>query len=47
MRQTGMRNRIVEQDSGTVYFAEYRAVWKHWHAMSESKEELLYLPFVD
>lgn len=37
----------AEQDSGTVYFAEYRSVWKHWHAMSESKEEILYLPFVD
>lgn len=35
------------KDEGAVYFAEYRAVWKHWHAMSESKEEMLYLSFVD
>lgn len=37
----------AEQDSGTVYFAEYRSVWKHRNAMSESKEEMLYFPFVD
>lgn len=37
----------AEQDSGTVYFAEYRSVWKKEHSVNEDKEEFLYLPFVD
>lgn len=35
------------QDEGTVYFAEYRSVWKSWHPFETKKEEILYLPFVD
>lgn len=37
----------AEKDRGTVYFAEYRSVWKSWHPFETKKEELLYLPFVD
>ena len=37
----------AEKDRGTVYFAEYRSVWKSWHPFETKKEELLYIPFVD
>ncbi len=37
----------AEKGSDTVYFAEYRAIWRSWHPFETKKEELLYLPFVD